>query len=262
MDIEWVWRPLVHAALIGCLFAPLEWLLPEREPEPGAEPEPLASPRRRTDAAFATIGAVLTEIALFLVLGWTLAQAGRWTPEALVTWEPPLWLSLAAGLLIFELAGYAYHRAAHALPLLWRLHRVHHSAPRMDWLASFRQHPVEIVLVTLAQNLPLVLLGIPLGAHALVVVLLTVNTAFVHSDLRVNLGPLRGLVATPRFHHRHHDRAGAPRNFAALLPAIDLLFGTYSDERATDFGVDEPTPTSFWGLLASPFGRRQRGALR
>ena len=53
---------------------------------------------------------------------------------------------IAVGLLLFELGGYAYHRLAHAVPALWRLHEIHHSSETMDWLASFRQHPLEIVL--------------------------------------------------------------------------------------------------------------------
>ncbi|MCA9698776.1 MAG: sterol desaturase family protein, partial [Myxococcales bacterium] len=151
----------------------------------------------------------------------------------------PTALAVPLGLLIFELVGYAYHRAAHAVPLLWRLHAVHHSAPQMDWLASFRQHPLEIVLMTLIQNLPLVLLGIPLGEHALIVLLLAINTVFVHANLRVGRpgGILCKLVATPAFHHRHHDAEGPARNFASLLPVLDRLFGTHSEERARSFGL-------------------------
>ena len=52
---------------------------------------------------------------------------------------------IAVGLLLFELGGYAYHRLAHAVPALWRLHEIHHSSETMDWLASFRQHPIEII---------------------------------------------------------------------------------------------------------------------
>ena len=145
--------------------------------------------------------------------------------------------SAVVGLLIFELVGYLYHRLAHAVPALWRLHAVHHSAPTLDWLASFRQHPVEIAVMTLAQNLPLVLLGIPLSAHAAVVVLIAVNTAFVHANLDVGPRWLAHVIATPRFHHRHHDRDAAPRNFASMLPLLDHAFGTWSGERAERFGL-------------------------
>ena len=125
----------------------------------------------------------------------------------------------------------------------------------MDWLASFRQHPLEIILVTLAQNAPLVLLGVPLGAHAAVLVALKLATVFVHSNVRVPIGPLRFVVATPRFHHRHHQRDGAVANFASFLPLLDVLFGSYSDETTDAFGVDRKLPDSFVGLLLAPFRR-------
>ncbi|MCA9685723.1 MAG: sterol desaturase family protein, partial [Myxococcales bacterium] len=146
-------RPLIYAVLVGCMFVPLERLFPDHEAALGDH-----RPRLRTDVLFASVGAVLTQTLLLLVVGTVLAAASRLRPTAS---SLPTALAVPLGLLIFELVGYAYHRAAHAVPLLWRLHAVHHSAPQMDWLASFRQHPLEIVLMTLIQNLPLVLLGIP-----------------------------------------------------------------------------------------------------
>ena len=103
---------------------------------------------------------------------------------------------MVVGLALFELAGYGYHRLAHRVPALWRLHEIHHSSETMDWLASFRQHPLEILLMTLAQNAPLVLLGIPLGAHATVLVLLKLATVFVHANIRVP--PDRCASSSPR----------------------------------------------------------------
>jgi sterol desaturase/sphingolipid hydroxylase (fatty acid hydroxylase superfamily) len=157
---------------------------------------------------------------------------------------------------VFELVGYAYHRLAHAVPWLWRLHEVHHSSERTDWLASFRQHPLEILLMTLAQNAPLVLLGLPLGSHALVLLALRLNTVFVHADLPVPRGWWSEVVATPAFHHRHHQREGAARNFAAAFPWLDRLFGTHDAAPAGPVGLSTPMPRSFLGLLAVPFVRR------
>jgi sterol desaturase/sphingolipid hydroxylase (fatty acid hydroxylase superfamily) len=135
----------------------------------------------------------------------------------------------------------------------------------MDWLASFRQHPAEVLLMTLAQNAPLVLLHVPLSAHATVLALLKINTVFVHANLRVPAGPWSLLLATPRFHHRHHQRGGPVKNYASLFPFIDRLFGTHSRETATAFGVPRPLPRPsrhslylFWGLLALPFRRASK----
>lgn len=246
--MELVLRVLTFAALAGLAFVPLEHLFGRGGSRRG----------RLADLGFATIGEVMVQLAMVVGLGGVLALA------ALIGRDEPLWIAIddrttrqivevASGLLIFELMGYAYHRAAHRIPALWRLHRVHHSSEKMDWLASFRQHPLEIILVTLVQNLPLVLLGIPLASHAMILLLLRLNTVFVHADLELPGTWWRELVASPRFHHRHHQRDGRVANFAALFPWLDRLFGTHVDERSGPVGLDEPTPDTFVGLILAPF---------
>ena len=251
IGIDLVARPLLFVALAALAFLPLEHIAAAH-----------AQRRRRfaTDLAFATAGQVLVRVGLVFAAGLVLARL-----DAIGVDRPLLAdigdrrvrfaAEVAVGLLLFELGGYAYHRLAHAVPALWRLHEVHHSSETMDWLASFRQHPVEIVLITLAQNAPLVLLGVPLGAHAAVLVALKLATVFVHSNVRVPVGPLRFVIATPRFHHRHHQRDGAVANFSSFLPFLDLLFGSYSDQTTDSFGVDRKLPESFVGLLLAPFRR-------
>jgi sterol desaturase/sphingolipid hydroxylase (fatty acid hydroxylase superfamily) len=118
----------------------------------------------------------------------------------------------------------------------------------MDWLASFRQHPLEIVLMTVLQNAPLVLLGLPLGEHALVLLFIKANTVFVHSNLQIPAGPWSRVFAMPHFHHTHHrygDENLSVVNYAAMFPWIDQLFGTYSAQRTKAFGLAEKTPASF-----------------
>lgn len=248
IDVGIVTRPLLFVALAALAFLPLERVAAAH-----------AQRRRRfaTDLAFATVGQVLVRVGVVVGTGWVLARLDA------VAFDPPLLdgitdrrarfvADVGVGLLLFELGGYAYHRLSHSVPALWRLHEVHHSSETMDWLASFRQHPLEIVLLTLAQNAPLVLLGVPLGAHATVLVLLKLATVFVHSNLRVPLGPLRFVVATPGFHHRHHQRGGQVANFAALFPFIDVVFGSYSGAAGGRFGVERELPDSFVGLLLAP----------
>jgi sterol desaturase/sphingolipid hydroxylase (fatty acid hydroxylase superfamily) len=231
-------RPLLFAGLSALAFAPLEHLAP-------------AHASRRTswsiDLAFATAGQVITHLLLVVVAAALLARLDAWSldrPLLSGLGQGPLTFAatVLVGLLLFDLGGYLYHRAAHALPCLWRLHALHHTSEQMDWLASFRQHPLEILLLTLCQNAPLVLLGVPLGAHATVLALLKLAGVFVHANLRLPAGRLRFVVATPRFHHRHHRRGGPVRNFAALFPAIDLLFGTFSAEESREFGLVRHAP--------------------
>jgi sterol desaturase/sphingolipid hydroxylase (fatty acid hydroxylase superfamily) len=254
IGIDLLTRPLMFAALAALAFLPLEHVAAAH-----------AQRRRRfaADLAFATAGQVLVQIGLVLATGLVLARLDG------IAIDRPLLAGIAdrrarfvaevvVGLLLFELGGYAYHRLAHAVPALWRLHEIHHSSETMDWLAAFRQHPLEVVLLTLAQNAPLVLLGVPLGAHATVLIALRLATVFVHANVRVPLGPLRFVVATPRFHHRHHQRGGAVANFASFLPCIDLLFGSHSDASTDRFGVDRKLPDSFVGLLIAPVRSRDR----
>jgi sterol desaturase/sphingolipid hydroxylase (fatty acid hydroxylase superfamily) len=251
-----VGRPLAFVALAALAFVPLEHVAAAR-------------PSRRrwfgADVAFATVGQIAVSAGLVLAVGVALAAldglaVDRPLCARVADRRVRAVLEVAVGLVLFELGGYGYHRLAHRVPLLWRLHEVHHSSRQMDWLASFRQHPVETLLQTLAQNAPLVLLGVPLGAHAAVLAVLKLNTVFVHANVRVPAGPWELVFATPRFHHRHHQRAGAARNFSSLFPFVDRLFGTFSAETATAFGVPAATPETFAGLLARPFRFSDRAA--
>ena len=252
IGIGLVARPLLFVALAALAFLPLEHVAAAH-----------AQRRRRfaTDLAFATVGQLLVRLGLVVGVGWVLARVDgialdRSLLAGIADRRARFVADTAIGLLLFELGGYAYHRLAHAVPALWRLHEIHHSSETMDWLASFRQHPLEILLVTLAQNAPLVLLGVPLGAHATVLVVLKLATVFVHSNVRVPVGPLRFIVATPGFHHRHHQRGGAVANFASFLPLVDVVFGSYSGAPARAFGVERKLPDSFLGLLLAPLARR------
>lgn len=249
-------RVLLFTALAGLAFAPLEHLLGRHRGAP--------RPGRLADLGFATFGSVLVQLGVATLVGGALAGLEG------VSLEDPLLsgigsrtlrtaLEVGVGLFVFELVGYAYHRLAHAVPWMWRLHEVHHSSERMDWLASFRQHPLEILLVTLAQNAPLVLLGLPLGSHALVLLVLRLGTVFVHADLQVPYGWWCELFATPRFHHRHHQRDGVPRNFSAVFPWLDRMFGTHDAAPAGPVGLPTPMPRSFLALLLLPFSGPRRG---
>jgi sterol desaturase/sphingolipid hydroxylase (fatty acid hydroxylase superfamily) len=202
---------LAFAVLAGMVFVPLEVLFPEVERAPRFSV---------VDALYATIGAVTAHVGLALALGFLLAMADGVAPVP----DLPTLIAFPLGFLLFELAGYAYHRAAHRVPVLWALHRVHHSSATLDWWSTFRQHPLEIVLMALAQNLPLVLLGVPLHAHAAVVLCLRLHAVLVHANVRIPAA-LDGWVVTPAFHRRHHGD-GPVANLAHVLPWIDAFFGT------------------------------------
>jgi len=170
------------------------------------------------------------------------------------------WAQIVAALAIATVGGYAGHRAAHEVPLLWRFHRVHHSIREMDWLAANHLHPLDQIFVRSAAVLPLYVLGfgrISLGAF---VVLTTLQAIFIHANVRLTFGPLRWVIATPQFHHWHHARE--PRaynsNYAGEFPAVDALFGTLylpADRWPAQYGIDDSEPVGYLRQLVWPLRR-------
>lgn len=146
----------------------------------------------------------------------------------------PVALQVAEILVLAEFGGYWAHRAAHAVPALWRLHAVHHSSEELDWLAAHRQHPVEAAWFLLVANLPLLVLGFRPDVLAGFIVCQKIYSAFLHANVRLSFGALDVLLASPAFHRWHHDRDADARtttNFSSLFPILDVLFGTYRAPR-------------------------------
>jgi len=181
---------------------------------------------------------------------------------AVAAW--PLWLRVLVGLVVGEIGFYWGHRWCHEIPLLWRFHSIHHSVERLYFLASARAHPLDNVFIRLCGLIPACILGVasPLTASGGLVSLLIVLVAtmwgfFIHANLRLRLGPLEWLISTPAFHHWHHTLA-APldRNYASMLPCMDLIFGTFylpRDQLPSAYGIAAKLPDAFGGQLVYPF---------
>ena len=175
----------------------------------------------------------------------------------------PGWAQIAAGLTIATMGGYAGHRAAHEVPLLWRFHRVHHSSRELDWLAATHLHPLDETFTRSVAVLPLYALGfgrVSLGAF---LILITLQAIFIHANVRVGFGPLRWVIGTPQFHHWHHAREPQAynSNYAGEFPLLDALFGTLyfpANRWPAQYGVDDTQPDGYLRQIAWPF--RTRGA--
>lgn len=170
----------------------------------------------------------------------------------------PWWVQIPLALLLSDLATYWFHRASHRLPWLWRFHRTHHSAPHLDWIAAYREHPVDNLLTRAVENLPLMLLGLPLGWIAGIAAFRGLWALFIHSNINVDPGPLRYLLGSPRLHHWHHEvTVGGTCNFANLDPLMDVLFGTYRDpgRNPETYGDPEQPARSYVGHLLAPLRR-------
>jgi len=256
------WTAGVSFVVLALVIWPLERLFPARRGQA------LIRPRWLTDLAFFA-GQYLVWVGLAAVAIRAIDARiidpviPRGLRASFAAW--PMTLQAVVVVMLGDVAVYWFHRACHALPLLWRFHAVHHSAEHLDWLAAHREHPVDGLLTQLVVNGPALVLGFSLGQIAWLVALRGMWAIFVHSNVRLPLGPLRVLLGAPELHHWHHLRGGRVQNFANLAPWTDLLFGTYHHPRGPEawpLGTDPPLPTSYLGMLTQPLGpsRHAEGA--
>lgn len=147
----------------------------------------------------------------------------------------PGWAGIALSVILLDLAIYLQHVLFHAVPLLWRLHRMHHADPDVDATTGARFHPVEILLSMLFKLGCIIALGLPPLGVLVFEVLLNAGSTFSHANLRLPAAVdrvLRWLVVTPDMHRVHHSIAPAETNsnFGFTLPWWDRLGGTYRDQ--------------------------------
>lgn len=144
----------------------------------------------------------------------------------------PYWLNVVVAVILLDLAIYLQHVLFHAVPVLWRLHRMHHADLHIDASTGVRFHTLEIVLSLLIKLAVIVALGAPAIAVLIFEVLLNATSMFSHANVRVAAGIepyLRWLVVTPDMHRVHHSIRAIETNsnFGFNLPWWDRLFGTY-----------------------------------
>ncbi|MEO5628296.1 MAG: sterol desaturase family protein [Thermomonas sp.] len=233
----------------------------------GPNPAPMR-PRRWPG----NVGLVLLDTVLGrLVLPAGVVGAAAWAQSRglglLNQFERPAWLEFAIALVLLDLAIYWQHRLLHAWPLLWRLHRAHHTDVTLDATSALRFHPLEILL-SLAFKISLaLLLGVPPLAMMVFEVLLSSFALVTHANLALPAWldrPLRALLVTPSMHRIHHSTHADEqrRNFGFNLSLWDHLFGSYAAharEQPQDFGVSgvvEKDATHFAALLREPFVHR------
>jgi sterol desaturase/sphingolipid hydroxylase (fatty acid hydroxylase superfamily) len=199
-------------------------------------------------------------------LGMALAaQSEGW--GLLNRYEVPAWAAVLAGVFLLDLAIYLQHVMFHAVPALWRLHRMHHADLDIDVTTGARFHPVEIALSMLVKFAAIAALGVPPAAVVLFEVLLNATSMFNHANVRIpaRVEPLlRWLVVTPDMHRVHHsiERDETNSNFGFNLPIWDRLFGTYraqprAGHEAMTLGIadfrDTAECSTLAGMLAIPF---------
>lgn len=195
-------------------------------------------------------------------------------------WPVASWIAIVVSVVILDLVIYLQHVLFHAVPALWRLHRMHHADLEFDLTTGARFHPIEILLSMVIKLTVIGALGAPAVSVLIFEVLLNATAMFNHSNVRLP-GPidriLRWLVVTPDMHRVHHSVVvrETNSNFGFNLPWWDRLFGTYRAEPAAGhegmiIGVDEirdPVEQRLDRMLTQPFrdgdsayaiGRRER----
>jgi sterol desaturase/sphingolipid hydroxylase (fatty acid hydroxylase superfamily) len=176
----------------------------------------------------------------------------------------PLLLQIGFGLVLGEFGTYWLHRLQHGTNLLWRLHAVHHSAERLYWLNSSRNHPIDVMLIVAITVIPSYIIGAPKTVITLVLVFGAIHLMLQHSNIDMRLGPLNWIFSMSEVHRWHHSRrlAESNANYGLVLLIWDLVFGTFYYPRyrspSIDIGLADRTdfPSSYWGQFTSPFNSR------
>jgi len=158
------------------------------------------------------------------------AQQQQW--GLLNTVPLPLWIEIGIAIILLDMLIYAQHVATHKIPILWALHKVHHTDRDIDASTGIRFHPVEIILSMLFKMLCVLAIGPASAAVILFEILLNASALFNHANVRLS-GPvdkvLRWVIITPDTHRVHHSivRDETDSNYGFFLSVWDRIFGTY-----------------------------------
>lgn len=193
---------------------------------------------------------------------WGLVNHFEWTFEA----------KFIVSLLLLDLSIYFQHTLFHVIPVLWRVHRVHHADLDCDVTTGLRFHPIEILLSLVFKMATITMLGAPVLAVIVFEIVLNFMSMFTHSNIYLNKiheKYLRYLFVTPDMHRIHHSTQEneTNSNFGFNISIWDRIFGTYMAEPQDGqdgiaIGLDhfrEAKWQSFWGLLRIPFETNHRG---
>ena len=227
----------------------------------------VAAPRRRQEIPRLlrwtnNIGVVLVDTLVLrltfpiLAVGMAvLADERGW--GLLNVFEVPAWIAFVVSLLLLDLTIYLQHVMFHAVPALWRLHRMHHADLEFDVTTGLRFHPIEILLSMGIKLAQVIILGPPAVAVLVFEILLNGTAMFNHSNIRIPLGLdriLRLIVVTPDMHRVHHSihPSETNSNFGFNLPWWDRLLGTYRAQpreghAGMTIGIEQfRTPRDLW----------------
>lgn len=244
------WRGILIIALI---FIPLEHLIPNRAEQKRFRKGWL------NDACYLLLNGFPIRVGFLAALIATMSLTDAVVPAGLHAWvqDLPLLVQVVVVLLIADLGFYTAHRMFHMVPFLWRFHSVHHSIEEMDWLAAHRVHPVDQIVTMSFSLMPVYFLGFSAEAIAVYSVLYHWQSLLIHSNVRLDFGPLKWIIASPQFHHWHHadEKWAYDKNFSGQFTLMDRLLGTFHmpDRMPEAYGCSDPVPELYHQQLVYPF---------
>ena len=239
------WGSLFAAVYLGgfVLFGALELLSPKR-----AWSEPTAIRWLNNTGIFVASAGILYLLFPMLTVPFSFVVEERgW--GVFNQMEIPGASVIILSVIIVDLGRYIEHRLLHKLPLLWRLHRMHHADRDFDVTTTLRAHPLEVIFSTSFRMMVIAIFGLPVMAVILAELLIVMTNLFIHANMRLPLGVerwLRLIIVTPDFHRVHHSTRIEENNsnFANIFSAWDYLFRTYKQEpigghEGMDIGLEE-----------------------
>lgn len=238
--------------ILACVFIPLERLRPLHANQR------ILRQHWGHDFFYLLFNGFVIRAGSTLVFGSVIAAYRTYVDPSDTAWvaQQPVWLQTIAVLLIADIGYYTAHRTSHAIPFLWKFHSVHHSIDQMDWLATHRIHPVDQILSNCLSLLPIYFIGFSPVAVFIYLSVQQAQALLVHSNVRMNFGPLKYIFASPNHHHWHH--ANQPeaydRNFAQQLSIIDVVAGTLflPKHNPKKYGLTEHMPAYYHQQMLYP----------
>ncbi len=190
------------------------------------------------------LGKILT-LGLFFILGGALGTyiSAKFGIQLIqkIRFVP---LQLGVALAISDCVNYWIHRAFHVIPLLWRLHKYHHSASEFSVITARRDHPLVVPIFAFLAGLPAAVFGATGGQITFAGAVVTLHALLIHSEIRSDWGWFgRWVLISPHAHRVHHSKSTAhlDKNFSFILPIFDRIFGSYyhGSEPVSSLGVDD-----------------------
>lgn len=261
-------RLTIFLVILGSMFA-LELCFPARRLRRNTQQENPPSTVWRLVSNYALL--VCSSVCARLVLPIGLAGVALYSHQQ--HWglfnqlALPQWLIITLSVLLLDMIIYWQHRLFHKVPLLWRLHQVHHADPHVDCSTALRFHPLEIIASIFIKAVVVIMFGIPASAVLLFEILLNGFAIFNHTNIRLPHRlerAVRTILVTQKLHRIHHSQRidESNSNFGFSVIWWDKLFDSYK-ENATKCDAEIEIGLSaypqvqqnsrLWGLLLMPF---------